>query len=342
MKKIIALVLAVLMIGSLMSVSLAEENKVFKIGICNYVDHASLNQIVDNLNKQLEAIGAEKNVTFDVKNENCNADGSVMQQIISNFIADEVDLMVGVATPVAMTMQGMTEDNRIPVVFAAVSDPEAVQLVESNEHPGANVTGTSDFLNTDALIDLIFAANPDIQKVALLYDLGQDSSATPIAAAKKILENKGVEYREYNASNATEVQLVADAIVADGMQAVFTPTDNTIMDAELAIAEKLAEAKIPHFAGADSFALNGAFLGYGVDYANLGKETANMIAEILVDGADISQVPVKTFDNGTATINVETAEMIGLDLDAVKEAFAPYCTSIVTTVTAENFADLAE
>ena len=79
-----------------------------------------------------------------IKEDNCNLDGSVMQQIISNFIADEVDLMVGVATPVAMTMQGMTEDNGIPVVFAAVSDPLGAGLVASLEAPGANITGTSD------------------------------------------------------------------------------------------------------------------------------------------------------------------------------------------------------
>ena len=340
MKKLVALVLVVLLAVSLVNVSLAEEKKSFKIGICNYVDHASLNQIVDSLTAQLKAIEAEKGVTFDIRSENCNADGNVMQQIISNFIIEDVDLMVGVATPVAMTMQAMTEDNQIPVVFAAVSDPVSVQLVESLEKPGANVTGTSDFLNTDALIDLIFAANPEIQRVALLYDMGQDASTTPINAAKKILADKGVSFKEYTASNASEVQIVVDSIIADDMQAVFTPTDNTIMDAELSIAEKLADARIPHFTGADSFALNGAFMGFGVDYANLGKETANMIGVILVDGQNIAEVPVMTFDNGTATINAETAEAIGIDLEAAKAAFAPYCTSILTIVTAEEFSDL--
>lgn len=338
MKKILSMMTAlVLILTSLCSFALAEEKTSFKIGICNYVDHASLNQIVASLKEQLAAIEAERNVTFEILDDNANADGSVMQQIISNFIAEDVDLMVGVATPVAMTMQGMTEDNGIPVVFAAVSDPLAVSLVESLEAPGANITGTSDYLNTDAIIELIFAANPDAKNIALLYDLGQDASTTPIAAAKALLDAKGVSYREYNGSNQQEVILAADAIIADGADAVFTPTDNTIMDAELAIAEKLAEAKIPHYTGADSFALNGAFLGFGVDYAELGKETANTVVEILVDGADPAATPVKTFDNGIATVNTETAEAIGIDYDAVAEAFQPFCTVVQPITTAENF-----
>lgn len=342
MKKIIALVLSLVLALSLCSASLAEGKTQFKIGICNFVDDASLNQIIANIRQQLAAIEAEKDVTFKILEDNCNLDGSVMQQIIANFIAEEVDLMVGVATPVALTMQGMTEDNRIPVVFAAVSDPLGAGLVESLEAPGANITGTSDYLDTGAVFNLIFAANPEASKIALLYNPSEDASTAPIAAAKEILNAKGVSFKEYSGTTISEVMLAADAIIADEMDAVFTPTDNTIMAAELAIYEALAEAKIPHYTGADSFALNGAFLGYGVDYANLGKETANMIADILVDGADVANTPVKTFDNGTATVNTETCEAIGFDYDAIAAAFAPYCTTVQPITTAESFEDLGE
>ena len=113
------------------------------------------------------------------------------------------------------------------------------------------------------------------------------------------------------------------------------------MNAELAIYEIFAEAGIPHYTGADSFALNGAFLGYGVDYANLGVETGNMIADILLNGLNPGEVPVKTFDNGTATVNTETCAAIGLDYDTVAEAFAPFCTKVQPITTAESFDDLA-
>lgn len=312
----------------------------YTIGICNYVDDASLNQIVENINARLAEIESEQGITINVKYDNCNADANVMNQIIANFAADNVDLMVGVATPVAMAMQSATEDSKTPVVFAAVSDPVGAGLVASLEEPGSNVTGSSDNLDTNSVMNLIFAQNPDAKKIGLLYDVGQDSSTAAIEHAKAYLDDKGVEYVERTATTAEEVALAAQALVSDGVDAVFTPTDNTIMKAELAIYETFADAGIPHYTGADSFALNGAFLGYGVDYANLGRETADMIASILTEGKDPATTPVITFDNGTATVNTEICEKLGLDFDTVSEAFAPYCTRVEKITTAESFSDL--
>lgn len=312
----------------------------YTIGICNYVDDASLNQIVENINARLAEIESEQGITINVKYDNCNADANVMNQIIANFAADNVDLMVGVATPVAMAMQSATEDSKTPVVFAAVSDPVGAGLVASLEEPGSNVTGSSDNLDTNSVMNLIFAQNPDAKKIGLLYDVGQDSSTAAIEHAKAYLDDKGVEYVERTATTAEEVALAAQALVSDGVDAVFTPTDNTIMKAELAIYETFADAGIPHYTGADSFALNGAFLGYGVDYANLGRETADMIASILTEGKDPAITPVITFDNGTATVNTEICEKLGLDFDTVSEAFAPYCTRVEEITTAESFSDL--
>ena len=312
----------------------------YTIGICNYVDDASLNQIVENINARLAEIESEQGITINVKYDNCNADANVMNQIIANFAADNVDLMVGVATPVAMAMQSATEDSKTPVVFAAVSDPVGAGLVASLEEPGSNVTGSSDNLDTNSVMNLIFAQNPDAKKIGLLYDVGQDSSTAAIEHAKAYLDDKGVEYVERTATTAEEVALAAQALVSDGVDAVFTPTDNTIMKAELAIYETFADAGIPHYTGADSFALNGAFLGYGVDYANLGRETADMIASILTEGKAPATTPVITFDNGTATVNTEICEKLGLDFDTVSEAFAPYCTRVEEITTAESVSDL--
>ena len=346
LKKIVSLTAALAMSVSLVACSGAddkqgtEDETAFKVGICNYVDDASLNQIVENIENQLAAIGQEKGVTFDISYDNCNADATVMNQIIANFIADDVDLMIGVATPVAVAMQTATEDNNIPVVFAAVSDPVSAGLVESLDAPGANITGTSDYLDTNSIMNLIFAANASVDKIGLLYDQGQDSSTTPIAAAKAYLDSKGIGYVERTGTTTDEVMLAAQALVADGVDAVFTPTDNTIMTAELSIYETFIDAGIPHYTGADSFALNGAFLGYGVDYANLGVETANMVAGILLDGNEPAATTVMTFDNGTATVNTETCEALGLDYAAIETAFTPLCTKVQTITTAESFDDL--
>lgn len=345
MKKIFAFVLSIIMAAACMAACSPSnpapasdaDGKTVKVGICNYVDDASLNQIVENIQDRLKEIGDEKGVAFDVSYDNCNADANLLTQIISNFIADDVDIMIGVATPVAMAMQAATEDNGIPVVFAAVSDPVGAGLVESMEAPGSNVTGTSDYLDTAAVMQLITAADPDAKNVALLYDIGQDSSTAAIAHAKEYLDANGIAYGEYTGTTVDEVTLAVQALIADGVDAVFTPTDNTIMKSELSIYEMLQEAGIPHYTGADSFALNGAFLGYGVDYAALGVETANMAASIALDGAKPAETAVKTFDNGCATINTETCEKLGFNYDEICKAFEPFCTKIQSIVTAESF-----
>ena len=314
-----------------------DDIKTYKIGLCNYVDDASLNQIVDNIRTRLGEIGEDKGVSFEILYDNCNADANVLSQIVANFQADSVDLMIGVATPVAIAMQTATEGTETPVVFSAVSDPLSAGLVESLEAPGANITGTSDYLDTASIMNLIFAQDPDADMIGLLYNVGQDSSTTPIAAAKAYLDDKGVAYKEYTGTTVDEIILAAQAAAADGVDAVFTPTDNTVMTAELSIYELLAEAGVPHYTGADSFALNGAFLGYGVDYANLGVETADMVAEILLDGKAPASLAVKTFDNGTATVNTETCAALGLDYDTVAATFAPFCTKVQPIQTAESF-----
>ena len=318
---------AVMMAGSAMAQD-------YKVGIIQFVDDASLNQIEKAIETRLDEISAEGEDQFiyDGYVFNGQADATTLNQIATQLIADDVDVIVPIATPAAQIVQTATEDNQIPVVFSAVSDPVGAGLAETMEAPGANITGTSDSLNTAAILDLMFVANPDIKSVGLLYSQSEDSSKQPIADAKAYLEEKGIEVVEKTGTNNTEVSQAADALIAAGVDAVFTPTDNTVMTAELAIYEKFIDAGIPHYAGADSFALNGAFCGYGVDYENLGTATADMVVEIL-KGADPAATPVLTFDNGIATVNTETAEALGLDYSG----FAEKCTAVVETVTAEEF-----
>ena len=311
----------------------------FKVGICNYVDDASLNQIVASVESRLDEVGAEKGVTFDYADyyANAQADQSNLNQIGADLVADQVDVIVAVATPTAATMLAAVEDTDIPVVYSAVTDP-----VSAGFDGEEGITGTSDALNTEAIMNLITAINPDIDTIGLLYDLSQDASTQAIADAKAFCDSKGIKYIEKNGTTTAEVQMAAEALVAAGVKAVFTPTDNTVMTAELAIYEALAKAGIPHYTGADSFALNGAFLGYGVDYANLGVETANMVSGILLDGSKPSATPVLTFDNGPATINTDICRELGLNYDELAKTFAPLCTKVQSIVTAESFDDLNE
>ena len=314
--------------------SSAVAGETFKVGIVNYVDHASLNQIVESVESRLDELGAEKGVTFDYADyyANAQADQSNLNQIGADLVGDGVDVIVAVATPTAATMLAAVEDTDIPVVYSAVTDPAAAGF-DGEE----NITGTSDALNTEAIMKLITAVNPDIDTIGLLYDLSQDASTQAIADAKAFCDTNGIKYIEKNGTTTAEVQMAAEALIAAGVKAVFTPTDNTVMTAELSIYETFTEAGVQHYTGADSFALNGAFVGYGVDYVQLGEATADMVAELLCEGKTTADLPYQTFDNGIVTINTETAEALGLDLAALKEAFKPYCTEICEVTTAENF-----
>ena len=313
--------------------SSAVAGETFKVGIVNYVDHASLNQIVASVESRLDELGKEKGVTFDYADyyANAQADQSNLNRIGADLVADGVDVIVATAA----TMLAAVEDTEIPVVYSAVTDPAAAGF-----DGGENMTGTSDALNTAVIMNLILAADPEIDTIGLLYDLSEDSSTQAIADAKAFCDEKGIQYIEKNGTTTAEVQMAAEALVAAGVKAVFTPTDNTIMTAELSIYETFTEAGVMHFTGADSFALNGAFVGYGVDYVQLGEATADMVAEILCAGKSAAEMPYQTFDNGIVTINTETAAALGFEgdkLDALKEAFKPYCTEIVEVTTAEDF-----
>ncbi len=313
----------------------SKEGKTYKVGIVQYVDDASLNQIQQAIQEELDTQGKELGVTFDYKDYTFNgqADQTTLNQIMADLVSDEVDIIIPIATPTAVVAQSATEDNQIPVVFSAVSDPVSAGLVESMDKPGSNVTGVSDALNTEAIMELVLAGNKDTKKLGLLYDKSQDSSKNPIEQAKAFCEEKQIEVVEKTGTTNDEVSLAADALVAAGVDAVFTPTDNTVMIAELAIYEKFANAKIPHYCGADSFALNGAFCGYGVNYEELGTETAKIAIDVLVNGKKPAETAVKTLDNGIAMVNTETASAIGVDYSSFKDL----CEEVKETKTAEEF-----
>ena len=201
-------------------------------------------------------------------------------------------------------MTTATEDTDIPVIYAAISDPESSGLTGIE-----NLTGTSDALNTPFILDMMLAVQPDIQTVGLLYSRSEINSEVPIAQAKEYLDEKGIAYIEKTGNTADEV-LSAASELAGRCDAVFTPTDNTVMAVESAVAEILNEAGVPHYTGADSFVACGAFTTCGVNYTELGEKTAEMAFDILM-GGEIPEFHV--MDGGIITVNTETAAQLDID-----------------------------
>lgn len=310
MKKLFSLVLVAVMVLSMISVSAFAEKQSFKIAIVQQLDHPSLDEIRTSCEAKLMELAQEKGFSVEVKDFHGQNDTTVLNQIGTQVVDDGYDAIIPIATLAALCMTTATEDTDIPVIYAAISDPESSGLTGI-----ANVTGTSDALNTPFIMDMIFAAQPDVKTVGLLYSNSETNSLTPIAQAKEYLDAKGIAYLEKTGNTTDEILSAASSLVGR-CDVVFTPTDNVVMAAESAVAEILTEGGIAHYTGADSFVAYGAFTTCGVNYTELGAYTAQMAVDILLGG----EIPAyKVMDGGIITVNTETAAALGIDYSVFGE-----------------------
>lgn len=296
------------------------EAKSFSVAIVQQLSHSSLDEIHEAISAELKARAEAAGVELTISDYNGQNDTTMLGQIGAQALDDKVDMIIPIATLAAQTMVTAAEDTGTPIVYAACSDPETAGLTGLD-----NVTGTSDALNTPFILDMMLAVNPDIKTVGLLFSNSEDNSVTPIAEAKKYLDEKGIAYLE-KTGNTTDEIVAAAASLVGRVDAVFTPTDNRVMDAEVAVAEILNEAGIPHYTGADSFVQSGAFTTCGVNYTELGKYTADMAFDILEGGA----VPeFHVMDGGIITVNTDTAKALNIDC-SVFSTMANTVTEVTT------------
>lgn len=279
----------------------------YNVAVVKQMDHASLDEIANAITARLDEIAAEQGVTINYQVSSGQNDQSVLRQLGDQAVADGVDVIIPIATTAAQVMAVCAEETQTPVVFAAISYPETADLTGIDY-----VTGTSDALDTNLILDMMLAQNPNVTKVGLLYSLSEPNSQVPIAEAKEYLDSKGIAYEEATANTNDEVITAASTLIADGVDAVFTPTDNVIMSAELAIYEDFIEAGIPHYTGADSFVRNGAFATCGVNYTDLGAQTADLAYKAVTEGMDAMEDCYQV-SGGIITVNSETAEAMGID-----------------------------
>ena len=296
----------------------------YKVAVIKQMDHASLNEIADAIAARIDEIEAEEGVTIQCEITSGQGDQTILRQLADQAIADGVDAIIPIATTAAQVAAVSAADSQTPVVFAAISYPETADLTGIDY-----VTGTSDALDTALILDMMLAQNPGVERVGLLYSLSEPNSEVPIAEAKEYLDGKGIAYTEATANTNDEVIAAASSLIADGVDAVFTPTDNIIMNAELAIFEDFIAAGIPHYTGADSFARNGAFAACGVNYTNLGFETADLAYQAITQGMDALE-DYYQLPGDTITVNTETAEALGADY-AMFEGMAENLVTVTTT-----------
>ena len=282
----------------------------YKGAIVKKLDHASLDEIRTAIEAELDAKAAEKGITIEYKDFNGQNDATTLNQIGTQVVSDGYDAVIPIATLAAQCMATACESTKTPVIYAAISDPAAADLTDIDY-----VTGTSDALNTQSIMDMIFAVQPEAKTIGLLYSNSEANSTTPIAEAKAYLDAKGIAYVEKTGNTNDEIMTAANALVGQ-VDAVFTPTDNVVMAAAAAVSETLTNAGIPFYTGADSFVTAGAFATCGVNYTELGTYTADMALDILETGT----VPeYHVMDGGIITVNTETAAALDLDYSAFND-----------------------
>ena len=279
----------------------------YKIAVVQQLDHASLDEIRTAIEAELDAKAAEKGITIEYKDFNGQNDATTLNQIGTQVVSDGYDAVIPIATLAAQCMATACESTKTPVVYSAISDPAAADLTNIDY-----VTGTSDALNTQSVMDMIFAVQPEAKTIGLLYSNSEANSTTPIAEAKDYLDAKGIAYVEKTGNTNDEIMTAANSLVGQ-VDAVFTPTDNAVMAAAAAVSETLTKAGIPFYTGADSFVTAGAFATCGVNYTELGTYTADMALDVLETGT----VPeYHVMDGGIITVNTETAAALNLDYSA--------------------------
>ena len=318
MKKTLALALALGMplaltaCGSADSGESAEADGAYKVAVVRQLDHASMNEIRDAITAELDAKAAELGIAITYGDFNGNNDPSTLSQIGAQIVADGYDAIIPIGTTAAQQMA------------ATAQAPETAGLTGISY-----VTGTSDALNVELLLDMMLAQNPEVETVGLLYSTSEVNSAPAIETAKAYLDSKGISYLDKTGNTTDEIVAAVNSML-DQVDAVFTPTDNVVMNAELAIAPILTEAGIPHYAGADSFVRNGALATCGVNYTDLGTQTADLALEVLQSG----QVPTDfvTVSGDIITVNLDTAAALGVDT----EVFSSLGSSMVEVHTTQE------
>lgn len=282
------------------------EGKTLRIGLIQLVEHPSLDEIREAFLAEMTEKGYGD---VEIDYANGQNDPSTINTICQKFVGDGVDMIVAIATPAAQSAAAATSD--IPVVFAAVTDPAAAGLVGEDGKPDRNCTGTSDAIATEEIFSLADTLTPGIKTYGFIYNLSETNSVTVIEEAKKILDANGTAYIEACVVNSGEVTTAAQSLIGK-VDAIFCPIDNTVAFAMPNLSQIAIEANLPVYVAADSMVADGGLATVGVNYTQLGRQTADMAIRIL-EGTPVADVPVEVLSEYSTVVNQETAEALGID-----------------------------
>lgn len=281
----------------------------YSIGITQITTHTALDSAREGFKKAFEDAGIQ--VKYD--EQNAQGDQATATSIASKFASSDLDLVLAIATPSAQAAaQSIT---KVPVLFTAVTDPVSAQLVNSLEAPGSNITGTTDMNPVADQISLVKEFAPKAKTLGVIYSSGEVNSEVQVELAKEAAAKDGLQVVESAVTNSAEVQQAAQDL-ASKVDAIYVPTDNTVVSALASVVQAAEDAKIPLIAGEANSVAQGALATYGIDYSKLGYQTGEMAIRILKEGAEPASLPVEAQKDYELTVNTTTLKALGLELPA--------------------------
>jgi putative ABC transport system substrate-binding protein len=290
--------------------SSAPATEPFKIGLLQYGQHASLDNCREGFIQGLTEAGLVEGTDFTLDYQNAGFDDAMDTQIAGKFSADDVDMMVGVATPSAVACYNAAEEKDIPVIYVAVSDPDAAGLT------GGNVTGVSDALPVDGQLQLIRALQPEAKTIGILYTTSEPNSVSTIAQYQEKAGTYGFTIDAVGVTSQAEVPQAADTLISHKVDCLSNLTDNNVVGVLPAILEKTNDAGIPIYGSEIEQVKIGCAASAGIDYIELGKQSGAMAAKVLKGEATCDTLPFETVENYSTYLNNDVLDAMGIVVPA--------------------------
>lgn len=293
----------------------AQKGKTIKIGVIQYAPHSSLDNCYNGFVEGLAAEGFVDGEKIEIDFQNAQGDMANSDLIAKNMVSSKYDMILGIATPAAMSAFSAAKDADIPVVFSAISDAVSAGIVQSNDTPGYNCTGTSDVLPLEAQMKMIRAFLPDATKIGILYTTSEPNSVSHLEEFKNIAPDYGFEIVAVGITNASEVAAGAASLISKGVDCINNFTDNNVVNNLSTVIHAADEAGIPVFGSEIEQVKNGCLASESIDYIDLGRETGKIAARIL-KGEKAGEIPVALISSSEPVYNRDVAETLGIELPA--------------------------
>lgn len=316
MKKMLAVLTAAAAAASVLTTGCDSSGGEITVAIVQPMSHTSLDQIRDTIIAELEAAGRDD---IRVVTENANNDTTALSTILQNQRSEGVDIVVPIATNTAQTAKAVFDGEDTPIIFAAVSDPDAAGLTGSDCQ---YITGVSNNIPAGEIVELISNFQPDYQKIGFLYTSSETNSVSTIQAAEAYCDENGIAYEEASIANLSELPTAVETLISEGVDVLYTGNDNSIASAMPTYTDAAYSNGIPVYCGADSMVADGGFATIGVNYVQLGTQVADMILRI-ADGEAPADIPYETLAEYAKYVNLQAADTLGLELtDEMLEGYS--------------------